>query len=252
MKGVIKYKLLSFDLSKSNTGMCICYLDNDFKIIDIFTKSLNSEITPYYGNSIARDCHFFEIGNLCDQIKKELNKEDFITFLTVEYPIFHSFTTELSYYYFQSVLKVAFDCNIDVIGVVPMSLKKFIGELYTISFSKKLIKKGRVLDKSEIKFVFDSLKSINYFEKLNIKCIPKNNDEMDSFFLMLYILSSFNKNYLDLLDKDFLNPRDYETLEYLPIEENKYNLENHIDSDFFTLKDRKFYPLKYIKKCNFI
>ncbi len=248
----LKYKFLSFDLSKSNTGVCVCYLDNEFQSIKIETKSLIVDTLPYFSISHATDCQFISIRELCKKIENEIKKDDLIKFIILEFPIFHSFTTELSYYYFQSVLELAFKYGIDCIGVVPNTLKKYINHLYKFHFKKEIPKKGKVLDKSEIKYIFENLKEIGYFTKyLNLKD-PKNNDEMDAFFLMDYILNSFNKEYLSLMDQEFLNPKDYESLGYVPLVENEYNIKNHLNNDFFTLKDRKFYPLKYFKKINFI
>ena len=247
-----KYKFISLDLSKANTGCCVAYLDDTFLKVSIETKSITLNNSTYYSIMNANDCQFLEVKQILDKIEHEIKKDSLIKFIILENPIFHSFSTELSYYMFQSVLSIAFKYNIDCISIVPITLKKYINSSYEQVLLKKIPKKGKVLDKQEIKYAYEALKDKDHFKKyFNLKD-PKNNDVMDAFFLMDYIISSFNKNYIKILNDGFLNPKDYEDLTYIPLFENEYNLKNHLDNGFFTLRDRKFYALKYIKKINFI
>jgi len=252
MKDQIEYKIYAFDLSKSNTGGSIAYLDKDFNKIEIETYSIEPKYRPYYGAAHANDCQFIEVQQILAKIKEVLIKDSVKKFIVLENPVYQSFSSELAYYMQQSVLSIACELGIDAIGIPPTTLKKFIAFQYREFFQKDPPKKKKTLDKTEIKFIYKALKTTQYFEKYKIKNDPNNDDEMDAFFLIDYIISSFNENYMSIWNSKKVDPDQYRNLSYVPMYANPFNLLYNIQDDFFTLSDRKFYVTRYIKHINFI
>lgn len=255
MKAVFEFCLISLDLSKSNTGVSTCLLDSSWSTRQVSFTSIFPDIHTYYGDLSSKDFQLLEVNQILSKIEAVIKENSqYKTFVIIENPIYHSFATELTYLIFQSTLSLCFKHNIDVLGVVPMTIKKFIGHIYSENLGKKHFKKGRVYDKTELKSMFKQLKdTTKYFDPYTFINQPSNDDERDSFYLLDYAISSFNLNYFNILKSQKINPVEYSSLSYLPKYENSFNqLFNNTSNDFFTLNDRKFYALRYLKKINFI
>lgn len=246
----MSYRFISLDLSKANTGFSECLVNETFTSFDFKSKSFFPEYKTYYGNSNAIDNYYLEVNEIMNQLKESLiSFKEEKKFAIIENPVFTSFSSELAYYLMQKTLELLCSLEIEAISIVPNTLKKYVGYLYRSKFFKEFPKKKRVYDKLEIGEMYKQLKNINAFAKYNIIEEPTNDDERDSFFLLIYLIENFNKEYLRLFDS--CNVKDYESLKYIPINKDSFN-SIYIDKAFFTLEDKKFYPFKYLKMINFI
>lgn len=245
------YRILALDLSKANTGLSVAYLDEEFSNIKLQTFSIYPDARAKYATAKARDCQFIEINQIKNKVEEHLKKDlsKLKTFVVIENPIYHSFSTELTYYLFQSILEIAYNNSVDVIGIVPMTLKKFIGFQYRDQFNENPPKKGHALDKKEIKHVFNQLKKTKYFDKYKEYDDPKNDDEMDSFFLVDFAINCFNDQYFKIWNSTEITLDQYKKLTYSPKKESSFTI-LYSKEEFFTLKDRKFYPLRLFKELN--
>lgn len=244
------YRILALDLSKANTGLSVVYLNSSFENIKISSYSIYPDSRAKYYKARARDCQFIEVNQIMNKIEDHLKKDLKIkTFFVVENPVYHSFSTELTYYLFQSILEMAYDYSMDLISISPMTLKKFIGFQYRDQYNVNPPKKDRSLSKKEILFVFNQLRKTSYFNDFQKFEDPKNDDEMDSFFLADFAIKCFNSEYFKIWESKKISIELYKDLKYIPKKESSFTI-LHSKEGFFTLKDRTFYPLRLFKELN--
>lgn len=243
-------KILALDISKTSTGAIVTDIDfTTGRISNIEVHTISPKKKIYTDKSQAINLDFYGCNQIIEGIT-QLCKDKKIDFCIFEFPITGTYKTEVAFYMCQMALTTLFNLGIDTLGIVPIRLKSYIKDFYNRATGEEFKVKKKNVDKKEIELIYNTLQIQGKLDHFPIHKI-KNDDERDAFFLTQFLYENMNKEYLSN-NKTGYSIKD---MLYKPIIDTTYNSGKKAfckGGDFFTFKDKKFYPFKYFKVINLV